>query len=390
MAVFNSSLKIGVIMEYLVKIGKKARILELKRRHLKITVLTSNTSYPSMKIRRILIMTKVIKEEFKKLESLKMSDDLLICNTPLEIFNEEFNRMSRMDDDLFTYEVEIVEVTNIPCDLNKEDDSEQQMLHESDDDMEYDPSDARGDDEVELNDEESSDSEDEDEVANIFRIETNVFDFKTPLCRAFKEFNYLLQIDPDVHERPWTDNGAWEEPTPVRHHYEPFNYKYGCSKWPTCSWKDDGYCNGRNLPGAYIVGNTLRYQDLEWYEALKDSKLKEEALKNKVIKEGMIDEDDESSNEGWRRWDDFNNEESKNEMEHENEERCTDNAKIIRKQSKLGKHGHENGRIHKSWEIAIKVTNERLRFRGAFNQLQGQEASYDSYKYKLPRTQQDS
>ncbi|GJS89650.1 hypothetical protein Tco_0772286 [Tanacetum coccineum] len=67
------------------------------------------------------------------------------------------------------------------------------------------------------------------------------------------------------------------------------------------SWKDDGYCNGDNLPGAYIVGNTLHYQDLEWYEALKDSKLKEEALKNKAIMEGIFDEYDESSNEGWRR-----------------------------------------------------------------------------------------
>ncbi|GJT95406.1 hypothetical protein Tco_1090924 [Tanacetum coccineum] len=36
-------LRIAVIMEYLVKTSKKARILELKRRHLKITVLTSNT-----------------------------------------------------------------------------------------------------------------------------------------------------------------------------------------------------------------------------------------------------------------------------------------------------------------------------------------------------------
>ncbi|GJX99180.1 hypothetical protein Tco_0356199 [Tanacetum coccineum] len=62
---------------------------------------------------------------------------------------------------------------------------------------------ARGDDEVELSDKESSypDDEniiDENEVAEIFRIETNVFDFETPTCRAFKEFNYLLQIDPDV------------------------------------------------------------------------------------------------------------------------------------------------------------------------------------------------
>ncbi|GJT45553.1 VIER F-box protein 2 [Tanacetum coccineum] len=274
-------------------------------------------------------MTKVIKEEFEKLESLKIGDDSFACNTSLEIFYEKFNRISRMDDDLFTYEVEISGLANISCNLNEEADSEQQMTHRSGDDMEYDPSNveftewlasnfynhktidhytknalwiywARGDDEVELTDEESSDSDDEDEVAEIFRIDTNVFDFETPMCRAFKEFNYLLQINPDVltkniegfktykdykddwiyewnkdvtwvHERPWTDNGVWEEPTPVRHHCEPFNYKNGCSEWLTCSWKDDGYCNGGNLPGAYIVGNTLRYQDLEWTSLEKKS-----------------------------------------------------------------------------------------------------------------------
>ncbi|GJX85610.1 hypothetical protein Tco_0336384 [Tanacetum coccineum] len=55
----------GVIIEYLVKISKKARILELKRRHLKITVLTSNTPYPSRKIRRICACTslKTTKEQ---------------------------------------------------------------------------------------------------------------------------------------------------------------------------------------------------------------------------------------------------------------------------------------------------------------------------------------
>ncbi|GJY25009.1 hypothetical protein Tco_0399735 [Tanacetum coccineum] len=47
----------SLIMEYLVKISKKERILELKQRHLKITVLTSNTSYPSRKIRRICTCT---------------------------------------------------------------------------------------------------------------------------------------------------------------------------------------------------------------------------------------------------------------------------------------------------------------------------------------------
>ncbi|GJS80743.1 hypothetical protein Tco_0730624 [Tanacetum coccineum] len=111
--------------------------------------------------------------------------------------------------------------------LNKEDDSEQQMTHETDVDMEYDPFYieftewlaskfynhktmdqytmnalwiywTRGDDEFELTDEESSDfDDDDDEVAKIFRIDTNVFDFETPMCMTFKEFNYLLQIDLD-------------------------------------------------------------------------------------------------------------------------------------------------------------------------------------------------
>ncbi|GJR08581.1 retrovirus-related pol polyprotein from transposon TNT 1-94 [Tanacetum coccineum] len=55
----------SVIIEYLVKIGKKARILELKRRNMKIVVLTSNTPYPSRKIWCICACTsaKTIKDQ---------------------------------------------------------------------------------------------------------------------------------------------------------------------------------------------------------------------------------------------------------------------------------------------------------------------------------------
>ncbi|GJR85923.1 hypothetical protein Tco_0209934 [Tanacetum coccineum] len=84
-------------------------------------------------------MTKVIKGEFKKHEDLMVKDVLLTCDTSLEVFNNEFNQMSGMDDDLFTYEIE---AANIPCDLNKDDDSEQRMSHEADDDLGYDPSDV--------------------------------------------------------------------------------------------------------------------------------------------------------------------------------------------------------------------------------------------------------
>ncbi|GKC60583.1 hypothetical protein Tco_1088181 [Tanacetum coccineum] len=130
-------------------------------------------------------MTKVIKGEFEKIKDVKVEDVSLTCDTPLEVFNNEVNRLSGMDDDLFTYEVD---VANIPCDSKMDDDSE----HEADDDMGYDPSDVaftewlgskifnyktmdhytmkalwiywvKGYDEVELTDEESSD--DKDEVA---------------------------------------------------------------------------------------------------------------------------------------------------------------------------------------------------------------------------------
>ncbi|GJX10629.1 hypothetical protein Tco_0200488, partial [Tanacetum coccineum] len=52
-------------------------------------------------------MTKVIKGEFGKLEDLNNKDVLLTCDTSLEVLNKEFNRMSGIDDDLFTYEVEV-------------------------------------------------------------------------------------------------------------------------------------------------------------------------------------------------------------------------------------------------------------------------------------------
>ncbi|GKA78798.1 hypothetical protein Tco_0785335 [Tanacetum coccineum] len=52
------------------------------------------------------------------------------------------------------------------------------------------------DDEVELTDEESSDND--DEIAKVFRIDTNIFDYETPLCSAVNEFNYLLKVDPDL------------------------------------------------------------------------------------------------------------------------------------------------------------------------------------------------
>ncbi|GKE93149.1 hypothetical protein Tco_1574244, partial [Tanacetum coccineum] len=91
----------------------------------------SNTAYSSLQINTA--MTKVIKGEFEKIKDIKVEDDPLACDSPLEVFNYEVSRLSKMDDDLFTYEVEIA---NIPCNLRVDDDSEDEA-----DDMGFDPSD---------------------------------------------------------------------------------------------------------------------------------------------------------------------------------------------------------------------------------------------------------
>ncbi|GJW06810.1 hypothetical protein Tco_1569233, partial [Tanacetum coccineum] len=152
--------------------------------------------------------------------------------------------------------------------------------------------------------------------------ERNLFDYETPLCEKFKEFNYLLTIDPDLLTKDIEGFKTYDE------YKDDWIYEWNENVpwWPTCSWKEDGYCNGGNLPGAYIVGNTLRYQDLERYNALKDSELKDEALRNKAIMEGLINKDNKSSNNSWRRWDryeivDHDQEEREYENGHEDKER---------------------------------------------------------------------
>ncbi|GJU68442.1 hypothetical protein Tco_1254701 [Tanacetum coccineum] len=64
----------------------------------------------------------------------------------------------------------------------------------------------RGDTEEVLTYEELSDLEEENlcegnEIVEVFRIETDIFLFETPLCKEFIEFNHLLQIDVDVLTR---------------------------------------------------------------------------------------------------------------------------------------------------------------------------------------------
>ncbi|GJR28699.1 hypothetical protein Tco_1104931 [Tanacetum coccineum] len=148
----------------------------------------------------------------------------------------------------------------------------------------------------EISDLEETDHNDEQEIGEISRIETNLFDYETPLCEKFKEFNYLLKIDPNVLTKDIEGLTTYDEYKDDWIYEWNENVPWVHKKLWTDTGREDGYCNGGNLPGAYIVGNTLHYQDLECHN-------------------------------GWRRWDgykiaDHDQEEKEYENEHEDEERC--------------------------------------------------------------------
>ncbi|GJU91919.1 hypothetical protein Tco_1304342 [Tanacetum coccineum] len=149
---------------------------------------------------------------------------------------------------------------------------------------------------------EADEDDDPDDIAEIIKIEGNLFDFETPLCKTFNEFNYLLKINTDMFtfdiqgiktyeeyeltnnmtgdlEKPWSDNGVAYQL--CDHICEPYRFKNGKTKWPTCSSDIDGFCNSGELPGMVRVGRMTYFQDHKWYDELTDGKLKEEALMHK-------------------------------------------------------------------------------------------------------------
>nr|GEX77970.1 reverse transcriptase domain-containing protein [Tanacetum cinerariifolium] len=360
-AISMDLMKRVLIMEYLVNISKRRAFWSLNEDILKITVLTFNTPYLSWKIQRIRACT----HQRPQRKPYQYVD---------EVPSKSKNDMPLRDNKIVSgWKIRTLLWRNTSGRGRKssktmDNDSE----HEAEDDMGYDPSDVafakwlgskifnyktmdhytmkalwiyciRGDDEVELTDDEYSD--DMDEVVEVFRIDINLFKFETPMCKAFEEFNCLLQIDPDlltkdikgfktyedykndwihewnkdvlwVDEKPWTNDGVWTKPTPDKHTCKPFNYKTRCLEWLTCSWKDYGYCNERNLLRTYIIGYQLHYQDYEWYEALEDSKLKDETLRNKAIMDGFINDNDESRYKQMRRWNIYSNYDDAYEINH--------------------------------------------------------------------------
>nr|GEU49957.1 putative reverse transcriptase domain-containing protein [Tanacetum cinerariifolium] len=112
---------------------------------------------------------------------------------------------------------------------------------------------------------EAEEDDDLDDTTDIFKIEGNLFDYETPLCKALNDFNYLLKIDTDMFtfdiqrirtyeeyewnntmirdlEKSWSDNGV---PYQLCDHIcELYRFKNRITKWPMCSLDVDGFSNG--------------------------------------------------------------------------------------------------------------------------------------------------
>nr|GEV55107.1 hypothetical protein [Tanacetum cinerariifolium] len=58
---------------------------------------------------------------------------------------------------------------------------------------------------------ETAEDDDPNDITDIFKIEGNLFDFETPLCEAFNDFNYLLKIDKDLFTFDIQGTGTYEE-----------------------------------------------------------------------------------------------------------------------------------------------------------------------------------
>ncbi|GJV01224.1 hypothetical protein Tco_1334793 [Tanacetum coccineum] len=144
-----------------------------------------------------------------------------------------------------------------------------------------------GGDEIEVSDDESPDLEeyysDKEETAKIFKIETDVFDYETPLCLAFNEFNYLLKVDPDLLTKDIMGHGL------IMEYGRNQNQSNILANLSTIKL---GVQNGQPVVRERMV--------IVMEEICPELTILETRSINKTLN-GLIS-DDESSNDCWKRW----------------------------------------------------------------------------------------
>ncbi|GJX22606.1 hypothetical protein Tco_0227051 [Tanacetum coccineum] len=183
---------------------------------------------------------KVIKKESEVLWLLMIDDDLFTCDTPFGPTFDEFNRLSRMDDDLFTYEVRIPGLSCPSYDEPQCDNLENYDHEVYERNLCY----------------------DEEAKSYAEAIDTDLLTHDIPIFKTYEEYKnaWIHEWNKDVPwvpEEPWSGNGVPYEI--VDHHCIPFHLK-------------------RMIQNKNIV----YFQDYEWYGGLEDGELKDKALMKKA------------------------------------------------------------------------------------------------------------
>nr|GEY67021.1 hypothetical protein [Tanacetum cinerariifolium] len=90
---------------------------------------------------------------------------------------------------------------------------------------------------------EAKEDDNPDDIADIFKIEDNLFDYKKPL--NYEEYELNNNVTRDLEE-PWLNNGVpYQLCDHICYHIcEQYRFKNGMTKWSTCSSDIDGVCNG--------------------------------------------------------------------------------------------------------------------------------------------------
>nr|GEW24566.1 hypothetical protein [Tanacetum cinerariifolium] len=89
---------------------------------------------------------------------------------------------------------------------------------------------------------EAEEDNDPDDIAEIFKVEGNLFDYETPL--TYEEYELNNPMTRDLEEL-WLDKGVPYQQ--CDHICEPYHFKNGMTKWPTCSSDIDGFCTSGEL-----------------------------------------------------------------------------------------------------------------------------------------------
>nr|GEU52058.1 reverse transcriptase domain-containing protein [Tanacetum cinerariifolium] len=172
-----------------------------------------------------------------------------------------------MENDLFTYELGVLEDSYFPGVEQSYDDLENGDLDIYESRQCYDEYERmfaeaiilidnrlkKGDDEEVLTYDEFSNLEEEnlcegDEIANVFKIEIHIFLFETPQCKEFKEFSHLFHIDVDVLIKDLSGFKTYED---YKNNYEWNNRVPWIDEKP---WLEDGI--GRNLLMIYFINTS--------------------------------------------------------------------------------------------------------------------------------------